>query len=264
MEPLKIYQVDAFTNKLFSGNPAAVCILDKWLESDLMQSIGNENNLSETAFVVPKGNEFHIRWFTPVTEVDLCGHATLAAGFVLFNLLGYQGSIIRFYSQKSGYLLLQKRGEQLVLDLPSDGLELNHEMKPVIESGIGIKPVEVYKGKMDYLAVLANEHEVISLIPDLKAISKLDARGLIVTAKGNEVDFVSRFFAPQSGIDEDPVTGSAHASLTPFWSRKLGKNKLMARQLSSRGGELACEYNNDRCLIGGYAKLYLRGEIFLG
>lgn len=263
MQSLKIYQIDAFTDKLFSGNPAAVCILDKWLCDDVMQSIGNENNLAETAFVIPNGKDFEIRWFTPTIEVDLCGHATLASGFVLFNLLNYPGSLIRFHSPRSGLLIVSKKEEMLFLDFPTDTLELISGKQNIIKNCIGIKPIEIYKGKTDYIAVIDSESSLQNLRPDLEEISKLKARGLIVTAKGDSVDFVSRFFAPQSGINEDPVTGSAHTSLLPLWSKKLSKSNLIANQLSKRGGQLFCEFKNDRCLIGGKARLYLTGEIKL-
>ena len=262
MQKIKLYQVDAFTDKLFSGNPAAVCILDTWLDDELMQSIGNENNLAETAFVVPKGKDFEIRWFTPTVEVDLCGHATLASAFVLFNIHHFPDSVIRFHSPRSGRLAVEKKGDMLFLDFPTDTLEiLPEEQNDVMEKCIGIKPIESYKGKTDYIAVIENESLLKNLQPDLNEVSKLKARGLIVTAKGDEVDFVSRFFAPQSGINEDPVTGSAHTSLLPLWSKKSGKNKLIAYQLSQRSGQLVCEFKNDRCMIGGKARLYLTGEI---
>ena len=264
MQKINIYQIDAFTDKLFSGNPAAVCILDKWLPDEQMQSIGNENNLSETAFVVPKEQYFEIRWFTPSVEVDLCGHATLAAAFVIFNLRHYPDLIIRFHSPRSGWLAVEKKDDMYFLDFPTDTLEkLANEENVIIEKCINIKPISVYKGRTDYLAVIENEKSLQTLQPDFVEISKLIARGLIVTAKGDDVDFVSRFFAPQTGVDEDPVTGSAHTSLLPLWSEKLGKNKLTARQLSKRGGELFCELKNDRCMIGGNARLYLNGEIYV-
>lgn len=264
MKNIKIYQVDAFTDRLFSGNPAAVCILDKWSADDLMQSIANENNLAETAFVVPKNENFEIRWFTPTTEVDLCGHATLAAAFVLFDILDYPHSEIRFHSPKSGLLTVSKNDGMLFLDFPTDTLRQTEEnLNITIEKCIGIKPTELLKGKTDYIAIIENEQQLNNISIDFSEISKLDARGLIVTAKGENVDFVSRFFAPQSGIDEDPVTGSAHTSLIPIWSEKLKKNQLTANQLSKRGGQLFCEFKNERCLIGGKAKLYLTGEINL-
>jgi PhzF family phenazine biosynthesis protein len=261
MQKIKIFQIDAFTDNLFAGNPAAVCILDKWLTDDLMQSIANENNLAETAFVVPNGKDYEIRWFTPTTEVDLCGHATLASAFVFFNLLSYSDRVIRFHSPRSGPLSVTKNGEMLYLDFPTDNLELLSGHQNIIEACIGIKPLEVYKGKTDYISVIDSEASLKSLHPNLNEIAKLNARGLIVTARGNKVDFVSRFFAPQSGINEDPVTGSAHTSLLPIWAKKLGKLNFIANQLSERGGQLYCEFKNDRCLIGGKARLYLTGEI---
>ena len=264
MKTIKLYHVDAFTDRIFSGNPAAVCMLDAWLDDETMQSIGNENNLSETAFVVPTGNDFEIRWFAPTAEVDLCGHATLASAFVLFNIYQYPDTIIRFHSLRSGWLAVEKKADMLFLDFPTDSIGCVPEEQNIrIEKCIGIKPVESYKGKTDYMAVIDNEKSLQFLQPDFTEIAKLDARGLIVTAKGDEVDFVSRFFVPRLGINEDPVTGSAHTTLLPLWSKKLGKNNLIARQLSKRGGQLVCKYKNDRCLIGGKAKLFLTGEIYL-
>ena len=264
MKKIKIYQVDAFTDKLFSGNSAAVCILDKWINDELMQSVANENNLVETAFVVPNEHDFEIRWFTPTVEVDLCGHATLAAALVLFDIHSFPDSLIKFHSPRSGLLAVEKKDDMLFLDFPTDKLTvLVEEQNVVLEKCIGTKTIESYKGKTDYIAVIDNENLLRNLHPDLNEISKLKARGLIVTAKGDSVDFVSRFFAPQLGIDEDPVTGSAHTSLLPLWSKKMGKNRLTASQLSKRGGQLVCEYKNDRCLIGGKARLYLTGELTL-
>jgi PhzF family phenazine biosynthesis protein len=263
MKKIKMYQVDAFADRLFSGNPAAVCILDKWLSDDLMQSIAFENNLAETAFVIPDGRDFKIRWFTPAVEVDLCGHATLASAFVIFNVLDYPDNMIRFQSQKSGVLSVEKKDDLLILNFPTDKLEFStKEESQVVENCIGARVAELVKGRSDYLALLENEETVKKIEPDFVKMLKLAARGLIVTAKGDNVDFVSRFFAPQCGINEDPVTGSAHISLTPFWSAKLGKNKMTAHQLSKRGGQLMCELKNDRCLIGGKARLYLSGEIY--
>lgn len=260
MKQIKIYQVDAFTDKLFSGNPAAVCILEGWMTDELMQSIAAENNLAETAFVVPKGHHFEIRWFTPTVEVDLCGHATLASAFVLFHCLGYKGSDIIFHSPRSGELKVFQQEDILFLDFPTDAVEKVDEAER-IEKCIGIPPAEVYKGKTDYIAIVQHEKQVRALSPDMKEVSKLTARGLIVTAKGDSVDFVSRFFAPQSGIDEDPVTGSAHTSLIPIWSGKLGKTEMTAKQLSKRGGDLLVVNKGDRCFIGGKARLYMIGEI---
>lgn len=264
MQPVKIFQVDAFTDALFSGNPAAVCILESWLDDAIMQSIANENNLAETAFIMKHENIFEIRWFTPTVEVDLCGHATVASAFVLFHFFDVNSSVLQFHSHRSGQLSVEKKDEMLYLNFPTDYLtEFTEELKDTLETCIGVKPLEIYKGKTDYLAVIENEELLNKLQPDFFSIAKLPSRGLIVTAKGEKVDFVSRFFAPQSGIDEDPVTGSAHTSLTPLWSKKLGKNKMVAHQLSKRGGQLFCENKNDRCLIGGNAKLFLTGEIYL-
>jgi PhzF family phenazine biosynthesis protein len=257
-----LYQVDAFADRLFSGNPAAVCIVDSWLSDELMQSVATENNLSETVFVVPTGQDYEIRWFTPVAEVNLCGHATLASAFVLFDILHYPGSCIRFYSPRSGWLAVEKKNEMFVLDFPTDKLSaLPAEQYAIIEKCIGVQPIELFKGKTDYMAVIEDERSLKDLQPDFIEIAKLNARGLIVTAKGDSVDFVSRFFVPKLGVNEDPVTGSAHTLLIPLWSSKLGKNKLIANQLSKRGGHLVCELKNDRCLIGGKARLYLTGEI---
>jgi PhzF family phenazine biosynthesis protein len=260
MSRLKIYQVDAFAERLFSGNPAAVCILNDWLSDETMQLIGAENNLAETAFVIPREKKYEIRWFTPSVEVDLCGHATLAAAYVLFNCLNYKKSEIIFNSPRSGELKVSRQKDLLYLDFPTDTL---NESDCIIQMKdcISIKPEEVYKGKTDYIAVLDKEEDVINICPNIPEISKLKARGLIVTAKGNRVDFISRFFAPQSGIDEDPVTGSAHTSLIPLWSKKLRKKEMTAKQLSKRGGELICIDKGERCLIGGTAKLYMTGEI---
>ena len=260
MNMIKIFQIDAFTETLFAGNPAAVCLLEKWLTDELMQSIAGENNLAETAFVVVKEKHFEIRWFTPTIEVDLCGHATLASAFALFNCLSYNKPEIRFFSPRSGALRVFRDNDILFLDFPSDDLKRHGEANHLTKC-IGVDPVEIYRGRTDYLAVLQNEEQIASLRPDFTEIAKLPARGLIVTAKGDNSDFVSRFFAPQSGINEDPVTGSAHTSLIPLWSGKLGKTHMSARQLSQRGGSLTGIYKGERCYIGGKARLYLTGEI---
>jgi len=259
---LKIYQVDAFTDKVFSGNPAAVCPLDQWLDDELMQNIAMENNLAETAFYVKSGNEYHIRWFTPKLEVDLCGHATLAAAFVLFNFENHTDAEIRFHSPRSGELIVTRHGDSLTLNFPSDSIK-PVELTSELTAGFNLKPVEAYKGKTDYMLVFENESLVKELIPEIDIIAKIAARGIIITAPGDTADFVSRFFAPQSGIDEDPVTGSAHTTLTPFWAKRLGKNELSAIQLSGRKGYLNCKYLNERVEISGQARLYLKGEIFI-
>ncbi len=257
---LKIYQVDAFTDHLFGGNPAAVCILNHWLEDQLMQSIAAENNLSETAFVVPRDGIFEIRWFTPTIEVNLCGHATLATGHVLFNCLNYREPELIFRSRKRGDLKVIRQTDTLFLDFPAD------PPQPIglfseVEKCIGVKPIEMYRGTTDLMAVLENEGVVSEIQPDFTEVAKLDARALMVTAKGSQVDFVSRFFAPQSGINEDPVTGSAHTVLIPYWSEMLNKEEMRAKQLSARGGDLICFHKRDRCLIGGQTRLYMTGEI---
>ncbi|MES2690234.1 MAG: PhzF family phenazine biosynthesis protein [Bacteroidota bacterium] len=257
-----IYQVDAFAESVFSGNPAAVCPLDQWLSDDMMQKIAMENNLAETAFYVKQGRQYIIRWFTPKVEVDLCGHATLAAAFVLFNHGNHSGDVIHFHSPRSGDLMVTKQGELLTLNFPTDvfgQIALNDE----ILAAFDITPGLAFKGKTDYLLVFNTEEEIRQATPVLDAIAKLKGRGVMITAPGNEVDFVSRFFAPQSGIDEDPVTGSAHTTLIPYWSERLGKVELTAMQLSERKGYLQCRYLNDRVEISGKGKLYLTGEIYL-
>lgn len=263
MPKQKIYQVDAFTDQLFAGNPAAVCPLDEWLTDELMQKIANENNLAETAFFVPQGDDYAIRWFTPTDEVDLCGHATLASAYVLFEELGHDQATIRFHSQNSGQLRVTKEDDKLFLDFPVDELGPALESPQMIAEKIGVEPVAVLRGKTDLIAIIDSERTLQNLRPDITGISKLGGRGLIITAKGNKVDFVSRFFAPQVGVNEDPVTGSAHTSLIPLWAERLGKTKMTARQLSPRGGQLWCELREGRCIIGGNARLYMVGEINL-
>jgi PhzF family phenazine biosynthesis protein len=254
-----IYQVDAFTDHVFGGNPAAVCPLEKWLPDSTLQLIAMENNLAETAFFVKEGDLFRIRWFTPLVEVDLCGHATLAAGFVLFEIMNQPVDKINF-SSRSGILSVRKNGNRMTLDFPQDDCN-----KAVLSSGvlnsINIKPLESYKGKTDWMFLLANQKEVVAYEPDFTALSKIDCRGIIITAKGDDVDFVSRFFAPQSGVPEDPVTGSAHTTLAPFWSKRLGKTELQALQLSKRKGTLWCKVSGDRVEISGSARLFMEGHI---
>ncbi len=258
---IRIYQVDAFTDKLFGGNPAAVCPLQEWLPAALMQNIAMENCLAETAFYVEEKEGLRIRWFTPTVEVDLCGHATLATAFVLFNQENYQGDKIVFNS-RSGPLTVAKSGDMLTLNFPTDTLQ---EVRPVpeLEIGLGLKSSKTFKGKTDYMLIFENEEQIRSMSPDFGTIGKVEARGIIVTAKGNQVDLVSRFFGPQSGVDEDPVTGSAHTSLTPYWAKFLNKTELTARQLSNRQGDLNCKLMGDRVEISGRAKLYLVGKIFV-
>lgn len=258
---MKIFQVDAFAETVFSGNPAAVCPLDQWLDDATMQNIAMENNLAETAFVVRQGDGFHIRWFTPTVEVDLCGHATLATAHVLFNHLGLSGDAIPFFSHRSGPLNVYRQGELLILDFPSDSTERvipTDAMKAAFDR----EPKEIYKGKTDLMYVFEREDDIVNIKADLRAIATLPVRGVMITAPGSQVDFVSRFFGPQSGIDEDPVTGSAHTTLIPYWSKRLNKDALSAIQMSKRRGLLACKYLGDRVLISGKAKTYLIGDIF--
>lgn len=257
---LEIFQVDAFTSKAFGGNPAAVVPLTEWLPDETMQSIALENNLSETAFFVKENDGYGLRWFTPTDEVDLCGHATLASAYVLFNILKVGESSLKFRT-KSGELRVERDADLLVLDFPVR-LAVETEAPNDLIQALGAKPEKVLKSRA-YLAVYGTEDEVLSLEPDFRALSKLDAYGVIVTAPGKSSDFVSRFFAPAVGVDEDPVTGSAHCTLIPYWAERLAKTKLFARQVSSRGGELFCELAGDRVKIGGNATLYLKGEIFV-
>ncbi|MEY4541910.1 MAG: hypothetical protein RLZZ306_3667 [Bacteroidota bacterium] len=256
---LKIYQLDAFTDKIFGGNPAAVVPLSKWLSDDLMQKIALENNLAETAFYVSEGDKFHIRWFTPTIEVDLCGHATLATAYQIFYYENYPKSIIEFTS-RSGILKVEKQSDLLELDFPMDKLTPTETPRAIIDS-LGITPRETYKGLTDYMLIFDSEAQIKSFEPDFRKMSEVDCRGVIVTARGIEVDFVSRWFGPLSGMDEDPVTGSAHTSLTPYWSKILGKTTLSAKQISSRGGELTCTLVGDRVKIAGKVAPYLVGEI---
>ncbi len=258
----KIYQIDAFATAVFEGNPAAVCVLEGWLDAVLMQNIAAENNLAETAFVVKRETDYEIRWFTPTIEVALCGHATLAAAYVLFHYYDYQDDMLPFYSNQSGHLSVTKNKDLLTLDFPKD--EINKVTPPLdILDAFQKKPLEVYKGKTDYLLLYETQKDIEQCDPNHYTLKKSDARGIIITAPGDEVDFVSRFFAPGSGVDEDPVTGSAHTTLAPFWSQKLGKTSLLAQQLSQRKGELLCETVGDRVKISGKAVPYLIGEIYI-
>jgi len=257
---LPYYEVSAFTTNPFGGNPAGVCPLAAWLPDSILQGIAANNNLAETAFTVPRGNDFELRWFTPMVEIDLCGHATLAAAFVLFNERGLRADEIRFHS-RSGLLTVTRENNQLTLDFPSRPATGSATPEALIR-GLGAKPGELLKAR-DYLAVFANEAEVRALKPDFATLKTLDCLGIIVTAPGSDCDFVSRFFAPGAGVDEDPVTGSSHCTLIPYWAERLGKAKLFARQVSPRGGELFCELVGDRARIGGHTVLYLKGEIYL-
>ena len=255
---LDIFQIDAFTDKVFGGNPAAVIPLSHWLDDETLQHIATENNLSETAFFVKKQDVFELRWFTPVAEVNLCGHATLAAAFVLFEELKHPEDSIRF-STKSGLLEVHKKEKSIELNFPVDSLEKGDVSN--YSNLFNKKPKEAWKGKEDVLLVFQNEDEVQQLIPNLAKIATTACRGVIASAKGNQVDFVSRFFTPQLGINEDPVTGSAHTSLVPFWAKKLKKSQFEAKQISKRGGDLVCEIKENRVFISGQAICFMKGEI---
>lgn len=256
---IPIYQVDAFSDKLFSGNPAAVCILDHPLDTSVMQKIAEENNLAETAFCVQNGHSFNLRWFTPLCEVDLCGHATLATAHVLFNHRGFAGADIEFHS-KSGPLFVRKEESLLILNFPADKIT-KLGTPAILTEGIGLSPAETYKGISDFMMVFENREQIEAIVPDFLKIAQAPSRGVIVTAPGRDVDFVSRYFAPQSGINEDPVTGSAHTTLIPYWSRVLRKIEMKAMQLSQRKGYLLCRLLGERVEIGGNAITYLVGEI---
>lgn len=258
---LNIYQVDAFAEKVFTGNPAAVVPLEKWIDAELMQNIAMENNLAETAFFVKNGNDFDIRWFTPALEIDLCGHATLASAYVLYHYLGYEKEKINFNS-KSGVLKVHREGDNINLDFPSWNPEKISEYPSELLASLGDPEIAgIYKHR-DYLVELLNEEQVRNLRPDFSLMKKI-GKMMIVTAPGKEVDFVSRFFAPTAGIDEDPVTGSSHSQLIPFWSYKLGKDKMTAKQLSQRGGTIHCEQRGERVIMGGKCAFYMKGEIYI-
>jgi predicted PhzF superfamily epimerase YddE/YHI9 len=255
---IKQYQVDAFASRAFEGNPAAVCPLESWLDDDLLQAIAQENNLSETAFFVPSEKSFELRWFTPVKEVDLCGHATLAAAHVIFRILGYDRQIIVFKT-RSERLRVERKGNLLEMDFPS----LPPKPCPLPETlvkGLGHRPIEILAAE-DSLAVFDSEVTVRAIKPDHTLLSRLDLRGVIITAPGSEVDFVSRFFAPKYGIPEDPVTGSAHCTLAPYWANKLGKDTLSARQVSRRGGSIVCQLKAERVYLLGEAATFMEAEI---
>jgi predicted PhzF superfamily epimerase YddE/YHI9 len=258
---LRYFQIDAFTTELFRGNPAGVCILENdWLPDALMQRIALENQQSETAFVLPKGNTFGIRWFSPEVEIDLCGHATLAAAFVIFNELNWSQSSVEFSSQ-SGPLKVARVDDYLELDFPAR--PGNPTAAPaILLEGLGASPSGILKSR-DWLFVFDSEATVRALQPNFDLLRGIPGAMVIVTAPGQDVDFVSRFFAPSFGIDEDPVTGSSHCTLIPYWAARLGKNKLRARQVSARGGELFCELRGDRVGIGGHAVKYSSGHLHL-
>jgi PhzF family phenazine biosynthesis protein len=259
---LPFFQVDAFTSRIFGGNPAGVCPLESWLDYDVMQAIAAENNLAETAFFVAGPDRFHLRWFTPTTEVDLCGHATLASAWVLFEKLGLQADEVGF-DTRSGVLAVKKEADRLSMNFPSrPGAPA--EAPAALAAGLKYgAPVEILRAR-DYMVVLDSEEAVRALQPDFAKLAKVDTWGIIATAPGRDADFVSRFFAPGHGVPEDPVTGSSHCTLVPYWAKRLGKSKLRAHQVSARGGELYCEDLGARVSIAGSAVLYLEGTIHTG
>jgi PhzF family phenazine biosynthesis protein len=257
---IRIYQVDAFSSQVFAGNPAAICPLEEWLPDDQMQAIACENNLSETAFFVREDDGYRLRWFTPVVEVDLCGHATLASAFIILNQLTPSANSVRFQT-KSGTLVVNREGDLLSMDFPSRP-PAESEVHPKLVEALGAKPETVLAAR-DYLVVYASEDELRKLEPDMQSLAQIDKFAVIVTAPGKDVDFVSRFFAPAKGVPEDPVTGSAHCTLIPYWSKRLGKKKLHAYQVSKRGGELWCEDRGERVTMSGKGALFLEGTIYV-
>ncbi|MCW8956005.1 MAG: PhzF family phenazine biosynthesis protein [Gammaproteobacteria bacterium] len=257
---LDIYQVDAFAAQVFKGNPAAVIPLENWLSDDQLQVIAAENNLSETAYFVKQNDSYLIRWFTPLAEVDLCGHATLASAFVLFNCLGFSADTITFNS-RSGPLIVSREGDVYSMDFPAQPAEAC-ELPAPLKSAFN-HPVQACFKSEDYILLFEDEQAIRRLTVDLAKLKQLDLRGVVVTAKSHNYDFVCRFFAPRYGIDEDPVTGSAYTQLAPYWAEELSKNQLKAAQLSARGGELACVLKGDRVLLSGQAVLYMKGTVFI-
>jgi PhzF family phenazine biosynthesis protein len=257
---LKMYQVDAFTDKLFSGNPAAVVILESAIKDSQMQSIALENNLSETAFINISENPISIRWFTPSDEVDLCGHATLASATVLFQYFPAIAGTEIIFTSKSGILKASKDGDYFCLDFLVNDPE-NIAIDVCFSEALGDKPIEMLKGRDDYLAIFENQSQIQNMQPNFQQLAKLKARGLVISAPGTQVDFVSRCFYPQTGVDEDPVTGSAHTMLIPYWAKHLDKIEFQAHQLSARGGALNCKLKNDRVLIAGKSVVYFEGMI---
>jgi PhzF family phenazine biosynthesis protein len=257
---IPLYQVDAFTAKTFGGNPAAVCPLERWIPDALMQSIATENNLSETAYFVPRGapGSYELRWFTPVAEIDLAGHPTLATAWVIFNRLGVNSDALEFHTKLGDRLVVTREGERLAMDFPS---------RPPVPKAIGdaasalrAKPTEILAAR-DGFAVFAHEQEVRALTPDMAKVAALDCMAIIATAPGTDCDFVSRFFAPKHNVPEDPVTGSAHCTLIPYWAKRLGKTEMFARQVSARGGEIWCRHRGERVTIAGQCAPYLEGWI---
>ena len=263
MEKIKLYKVNAFTNQLFNGNPAAVCPLSEWLPDDIMQSIATENNLSETAFFIRKDHEIEIRWFTPKVEVELCGHATLACAHVIYNEYKYVDDKLIFSTFFGEKINVHKEKNLFFMDFPSHKTKKSPFNAKLLNNALdGTSPEDFLSGFYD-IAIFKTQEEITSISPKFNLLKQLPNKGLIITAPGKNVDFVSRFFAPKLGIDEDPVTGSAHCLLIPYWYNRLNKKNMLALQLSPRGGELFCTYHNNRVGIGGYAVTFLEGEIRL-
>ena len=256
---IRLIQVDAFTKKTFGGNPAAVCPLERWLPDSVLQAIATENNLSETAYFVPKGDAFELRWFTPVAEIDLAGHPTLATAWVMINTLGIKRDKLVFHTKIGDTLVVTREGDRLAMDFPA--------RPPApraigdVASALGAKPAEVMASARDGFAIFAREEDVRGLKPDMTKVAALEGMGLIATAPGKDCDFVSRFFVPKHNIPEDPVTGSAHTTLIPYWAKRLGKSELFARQVSARGGEIWCRHRGERVTIAGQCAPYLDGWI---
>ncbi len=255
---LNLYQIDAFAQNIFEGNPAAVCPLEEWIDDAIMQKIANENNLSETAFFVKEDDKYHIRWFTPTSEVDMCGHATLASAYVLFEILDYTKKEILFNS-KSGLLKVVKNKDKYQMDFPTTKIK-KCDIPDTLINAFNVKPIECYKS-MDYILVFESEQDIVNAVPNLELLKKVETRGVIITAKSQKYDFVNRMFAPKYGIDEDPVTGSAFTQLIPYWHEKLNKNTFRAKQVSQRGGKVFCTLENDRVKISGYGIKYLEAVL---
>lgn len=259
---IKMFQVDAFTDKVFGGNPAAVCLLDKAIDTELMQKIAYENNLSETAFIQKKSSNYSIRWFTPTVEIDLCGHATLASAHVVFTETKHKSNTISFKSNDHGILIVEKKEDSYTLNFPKDP-PVKIDMLSILRNLLGKDFVDLYRSKHDFIALFKDEDAIRNFIPDLDLIKDLEANGLVVTAPGKDVDFVSRFFAPRIGIDEDPVTGAIHNALIPLWAKRLGKTVMTARQLSKREGYLECELTVKNVRISGKAVTFAQGHILI-
>jgi len=260
---LPVFHVDAFTAMPFAGNPAAVCPLKDWLDDKLLQAVAAENNLSETAYFVPRGDSYELRWFTPRCEVKLCGHATLASAFVVLQVLETGRASVRFETRFSGALTVSRDGDLLSMDFPLHAPWICADPPGALTEGLGKAPAVVMQIEDNYFAVYERENDVRSIRPDLQLLEKLHPAGVAITAPGNDADFVSRYFAPSYGIPEDPVTGSTHCSLAPYWAQRLGKTRLPARQISERGGELWCEVARARVILKGNAVLTLRGELLI-